>query len=298
MINLLSICFVLLLSCAIQAQEPGQLNLKSILDTLKTAPSTANQTEEKQKPKKDPISEIIITGNKQIPTKFIQNEMSLEVGDPLNPYRINRDVRNIQSTGIFASVRSEIKKEPGKITLIIHIKENPILKSIKFEGVTLYDKKELAKIMVSKEGEVFNLSNVRKDIQAIESKYHDDGYFQAKVFNVQSPEALDDPLIINVGEGVLETIIVTGNTKTQDYVILRELDLKPGDILERDQLSQNLRRVYNLNYFTSLNPMFLPGEKPNAYQLKLDITERETNGSFTFGGGYSPTSGFSIFSDL
>ncbi|MFT5171082.1 MAG: outer membrane protein insertion porin family, partial [Candidatus Marinamargulisbacteria bacterium] len=107
-----------------------------------------------------------------------------------------------------------------------------------------------------------------------------------------------DPLVLMVGEGVIDDIVITGNNKTKDYVILREIDLRPGSLIQQESLRQNLRRVFNLNYFTDIQPQFLPGKSPNTYKLKMDITERQTNGSFTFGGGYSPTGGFSVFSDL
>ncbi|MFT5171680.1 MAG: outer membrane protein assembly factor BamA, partial [Candidatus Marinamargulisbacteria bacterium] len=192
MIKRLSVILIwAILAIPTSGQDAGQLNLKKILDTL-SAPAviSANATKrlKKKEPVKDPITEIAVTGNLNIPTRFILNEMSTHTGDPLNPYKINRDVRNIQSLGLFASVRSDIEKSLGQIKLTIHVKENPTLKSIEFHGATLYTPEKLKSVLKSKQGEIFNLSYVRKDIQAVEKLYKDEGYFQAKVFNVKTPE--------------------------------------------------------------------------------------------------------------
>jgi outer membrane protein insertion porin family len=96
----------------------------------------------------------------------------------------------------------------------------------------------------------------------------------------------------------LESVSVSGNTKTAAYVILREMDLKPGMVLQKDTLKEDLRRIYNLNYFTELTPQFTRGKDPQNTRLQIVVKERSSSGSLSFGGGYSPTTGFSIFSDF
>ena len=263
----------------------------------KAVPSKKNKARAKQS-KSNVISGVFVKGNTTIPSAFILQEVTVKKGDKINPYLIDRAVKNVQSLGIFSSVRSEIKKTKGQNNLFIHVTEHPTLDAIVFKGVTLFETPDLLAVIHSKEKELFNLSYIRKDIKAIEKLYRDKGYFQAKVFNVDAPEKSGDPLVFVVGEGVIDEIIITGNVKTQNFVIRRELDIEPGSVIHQKTLQQNLRRIFNLNYFSNLQPRFLPGLKPNSYKLSLDITEKETSGAFTFGGGYSPTSGFSVFSDL
>ena len=86
-------------------------------------------------------------------------------------------------------------------------------------------------------------------------------------------------------------IEITGNRHTRDYVIRRELILKPGKVFSLSALQQSVRNVMALGYFTNveLNP------PPRSTQegeliLFLRVTERPT-GTVAVGGGYSQRDG-------
>ena len=61
-------------------------------------------------------------------------------------------------------------------------------------------------------------------------------------------------LTFNIEESKFEEIAVSGNNKSKDYVILGEIDIKPGDEVNEKELRKNLSRVYNLNYFSEVVP--------------------------------------------
>ena len=139
-----------------------------------------------------------------------------------------------------------------------------------------------------------SLSAVRNDVQIIEQLYQDQGYFLARVAQVKTPEKLGDPLVFMIAEGHLEEVLVTGNTKTQEHVILREMDgLKPGMAINTSLMRKEVSKVFNLNYFNQVIPDFIPGDKPDTYKMLLAVDERST-GTLNIGGGYGQVSGLFI----
>lgn len=244
------------------------------------------------------IKSISISGNRLTPSASIRDQLIIKSGEPFSQLKLDISVKNIKSMGVFDTVTTQINPSDTTIDIAIIVVENPIISTISIRGNQITGTDTLENLLISKPNSVFNLAHVRKDIQSINTYYETKGFSKAKVYRVINPEVSGDPLIFYVSEGIINTISITGNMKTRDYVILRELDIKPGDAINDEAIKQNLRRVFNLNYFNNVYPSFIPTQKHNEYELELHLEEKETSGSFTFGGGYSPTGGFSIFSDL
>lgn len=288
-------CFFILFSSGLEA-KPKVLTLKSILSALQVAKPTENTAADI--PSADPqealISAIEVKGGSKSLTNLILNEIGLKEGDVVDPLKIQMDVRNVQSLGLFSEVHADM--EGSK--LVFYVTENPQITTVEFKGLTVFTPSFLLENFKTKIGDYFNIKTIQKDIDFIKALYQDKGYTEAKVINVQSPEKTGDPLVFEITEGIIENIIVTGNRLTKDYVILREMETKPGSLIHAPTLKEDLRRIYNLSYFTELKPNFLPGTTPNTQILEIDLTERPSNGTFTFGGGYSATGGLSMFTNL
>lgn len=244
------------------------------------------------------IRNITVSGNQRIETKVIQSVISIREGTKINDTKIQQNEKNIFSLGSFTDVRSEfIPSEKGSELRFI-VTERPLITSINFIGNTKFSNTQLRKRIRSQKGQVYNLNNTRHDIKKLEALYEENGYLQAKIYRIIHPNETTGTLSFYIAEGVIESLSITGNMKTKDYVIFRELELEPGDVIQEKEIKENIRRIFNLNYFTNVIPKFIPGETPNTYKLEIELEERETSGSFSFGGGYSGQSGFSLFSDL
>ncbi|NQY74806.1 MAG: BamA/TamA family outer membrane protein [Candidatus Margulisbacteria bacterium] len=280
---LFSACLVLIIFCPTYSEESKDFSISGILGQKAT--TTSSQSKE------NIITAITIEGQSQIPRSLILKEIALKVGDPLNPFIIQNAVKSVKSMGVFSNVRSEVTplKEGKRLKIIV--KENPLISLIRFEGNTIYTDEDLLSKILSKPQEILNLQNVRNDVSELQSLYSDNGYFQAKVYGVETPNKEGDPLVFKFIEGKISEIQVTGNTRTKDYVILREMDLKPGMILNKKLLKEDLRRIYNLNFFSDVYPNFYDANVLNETILEIGIAERST-GTFTFGGGFGQTSGW------
>ena len=152
-------------------------------------------------------------------------------------------------------------------------------------------------MITSEPGQPLNLTQMRQDIQAIETVYKKNGFTYTRVYKIDYPKGEAGPLIFEIGEGIVQSVRITGNERTKDFVLLREMQLKPGSVFNEQFLRQDLRRIFNLNLFESLDPDIQPAITPNTYDITLAVTEQPPS-AFNLGGGYSGQSGLFFFSDL
>lgn len=263
-----------------------------------SAVASSNLDINKSNPISSPKVIFEVTGNVIIPTEIIKNAALFKEDEDLNPYKIDRVLKNLGAMGIFDSVESRVETMLGGKKLMITVKENPLVKDIVFKGNTVVSANTLLASLQSRKNEIVNVNLLRKDMVSIESIYKEKGYKWAKIGKVNTPkEGPERGLVIFViEEGLLGEVIVSGNTKTQANVILREMSLKSGQVLEEQTLKEDLRRIYNLNYFSELIPD-LEKIDENTYSLILGIKEKPS-GSVNFGGGFGESSGLFGFIDL
>ncbi len=98
---------------------------------------------------------------------------------------------------------------------------------------------------------------------------------------------MDIAYAINKGKLVyFEKIIITGNTKTRDKVIRRELKVHEQELFSGKDLKQGTRNLYRLDYFEDIKVNTSKGSSDDKINLHIDVKEKPT-GMFSFGGGYS-----------
>lgn len=88
------------------------------------------------------------------------------------------------------------------------------------------------------------------DLANIEASYRQDGYILAKLRDISIDESGNLTLTFN--EGILEGYVVKGNDKTKDYVITREMRIKPGEVFDAKKARRSMQRVYNLGFLKML----------------------------------------------
>lgn len=236
------------------------------------------------------IKKIGVIGNKIIDSDVILLAIKAKVGDELTEESIQDNMKLIYELGYFSDVGAEIKNiENGKY-LIFKVKENSIVKNIEFRGNHIFDTKTLKKTIKTKVGDIFNIPKFNEDIKNINTLYKDKGYILSRVINVDVTENGAN-IKIDIVEGRLEDIRVEGNEKTKDWVILREFEIKPGDVYNSFKIRRSLQKVFNLGYFETIKPSHIKGKKPEDVILVVNVKEQKT-GTASFGGGYSSADGF------
>lgn len=242
------------------------------------------------------ISAIEIRGEKFISEKEMMDSIFSRVGDRLVEEKVKGDVKAIYALGYFSDVISSFEVSAGGAKVIFNVFENPKIKSIAIEGNLVFSTAEILSLLSTKPGEVLNFKKMQDDIESINAYYKKKGYILSRVIDVETDKK-ESSLHFKIIEGVVESIVLDGNEGTRDYVILRELKTKPGTVLNEDTLKKDLRRIFNLGFFSEVTPNFEPGSTKDKVVLQLKIKETRTS-TVNFGGGYGEREGWFGFADL
>ncbi len=188
----------------------------------------------------------------------------------------------------------EIVYKDNWIYITIKISEGKRFKvgAVDIGGDVGDEKKELMQELKITGQNYFNRSVLRADILRLNDYYSDRGYFYADVVpDIRRDDdntKVDITYVVKKGDPVyFDDIIITGNTKTRDKVIRRELDVYEQELYSGSRLKKSIAKLYRLNYFENVkvDTEEKPGNK-DSIDLKINVEEKPT-GMFTFGGGYS-----------
>jgi outer membrane protein insertion porin family len=162
----------------------------------------------------------------------------------------------------------------------------------------LYDERTLAESIepVLKEGDVASMGKVQTIIQDIERRYKDAGHAYVNVIPDarQDKENLKLYMTLEVGKGPLvyvERINISGNDKTADKVIRREMMLREGDLYSETGKEVSEFNIMRLGYFNDATVSTSKGSADDRIVLNVEVTERLT-GTFQVGAGFSTIENF------
>ena len=234
------------------------------------------------------IVDTVFEGTTPLTENTAKAAIAMKTGDMFTVKGMNADREAIYNTGYFYDLFPTFQKVPEGVVITYHVLENPVLKSVNITGNTVIKTDVLASCITVKPGEILNSRNLQQNVQAIKEMYRKDGYILAKVTDMNIDK--DGNLTLKINEGKLEGYKVKGNTKTKNYVILREMRQKVGEPFNSKQARRSMQRVYNLGFFEDVNIKMNPGVEPNAVVMELDVKEKRT-GSFGIGAGYSTADG-------
>ncbi|MDL2280602.1 BamA/TamA family outer membrane protein [Selenomonadales bacterium OttesenSCG-928-I06] len=235
-----------------------------------------------------PITSIEVTGNVNISKDIVLGVIQSKPGELLELDNINEDIKAIYDLGYFFEVPVNFVMTPEGVQVIYTVMENPVLTEVVIKGVTCFPEETIRNYITNKPGEVINTRTLNNNILDISNHYQKEGYILAKVSDVSMLSG--GILSITINEGILEDIIVTGNVKTKDKVILREMRVEKGKPFNADKARLSLQKVYNLGLFEDTNMKLNPGIEPNAVVMQIDVVEQKT-GLFSIGAGYSDSDG-------
>ncbi len=242
------------------------------------------------------ITDVSVQGTER--KESVAIAMFLKAGDTVTSSQIREDLQRIFGLGYFADVQASREPYQNGYRLIIHVVENPILKDVKVTGNTIVKSEQIQNNFNSQVGKIINLNNVKESIETVRKVYADQGY-QAVAIDPQLGQ--DGSLVLNINEGVIEDIKVVGNLETKTAVIMREIRQKPGQVFNIEIMREDLRRVYNTNFFENVDIKPSAGKvNPNHIIIDIVIKEKST-GNINLGAGYNTRDGivgtFSVAKD-
>lgn len=140
-------------------------------------------------------------------------------------------------------------------------------------------------------GDVFRTSKLRDDINTLTEVYGDEGYAFVNVTPETGVLAADHSVDVayKVSKGpevVIDRIVISGNTKTRDKVIRRELRLEEQQRFSGSKLKRSQERLRRLGFFEDINITTRKAENEDRLDLLVDVKEAST-GAFSAGAGIS-----------
>lgn len=224
-----------------------------------------------------PIKEVTFVGNESVPTRHLRAEIISKPGEAYRDLDINYDtgriVRLYRSRGFFdTEVVPEVSLVRDTVTIVYRITEGnrPRIAKIVVEGDSL---RKLRDLLALKTGDYFIQSRLIETERAIEDHYKDRGYPFAQVDHNALPDS--GVLILTVEKGVLHyvrKVEVQGLAGTNPDILLREIELDPGDIYSKSRVYDSQRRIYALGFFSTLKVEMLKKE-PDSIDLIFNVKE-------------------------
>ena len=167
--------------------------------------------------------------------------------------------------------------------------------SIGFKGDLLESKEFLAGKLKLKTGEVFSRTVLRGDISTLTDIYADKGYAFTNVNPLSDidyqKKTISFTFDFEKGEKIhFDRINISGNTKTRDKVIRREMKFAEGELFSATGLKKSKQSLMNLGFFEQANVAIAKGNAPNTQHVNVEVKEKAT-GTFSIGAGYSSLDG-------
>jgi outer membrane protein insertion porin family len=191
-----------------------------------------------------------------------------------------------------------VEREKAGLKVTIKIDEGQQYKVGKVEigGDLLPDMTKAREKLSLAPGEVFRTSKLRDDISALTEIYGDEGYAFVNVTPDtavdQADKTVDVTYKVSKGpEVTIDKIDITGNTKTRDKVIRRELRLQEQQRFSGSALRKSQERLRRLGYFEDVNITTRKADSEDRLDLLVDVKEAST-GSFSAGAGISSGENF------
>ena len=242
-------------------------------------------------------------------SKYIQADYQEDLSSLIDKYAENgyRDARIISDTAVAVNennININIKVEEGN---------KYYFGDIAFVGNSVYPDRTLNQVLGIKKGDTYNGVLLRKriaddtkpDAEDLTNLYQNNGYLFSQINPVEvaaQNDTIDFEIrIIEGKETFLNHVTVSGNDKTNDHVIFRELRTRPGQKYSKDNIIRSVRELGQLGFFDAeqikpdiLNPNPNEGTVDLAYNLvESGSSQIELQGGYG-GGGFIGTLGLSF----
>jgi outer membrane protein insertion porin family len=236
------------------------------------------------------IKDIEILGNNLVRSTTILDKLSTKKGAKFDRELIQKDLKTIYEMGYFTEkIKAIPQSSTTGIKLQIQVEENVPVTGFNITGNKVIQSPEINDLLKNQAGLPQNIAELNKSVEKIEELYAEKGYILARVKKIS-----DDPdgtINIQLNEGIIDDIKITGNTKTKDFVIKRNMYIEPGMTYNENILKQDLSRIFSSQSFSDVRRVISASPNdPDKYTVSIEVDEKRT-GSISLGGGVDTASG-------
>jgi len=258
------------------------------------------------------IRSIRIQGAEELDPDDLKDQLALSErglfswftgGGVLKERMLNRDAAALEAYYAnrgFVDVKvgqPEVESVEDGLRVTFRVREGPRyrLGEIAFQGDLIVSREELLQNVrideMAQEDDYFDRSVLREDLRKLEDLYQKHGYAFAEakpqVAKDRQAKVLDVTYVLNKKSRVyINRVRISGNTKTRDNVIRRNLAISGGDLFDSEKISRSKQQLKRLDYFESVEIDTIPAEEQDRMDLQVKAKDKKT-GSFSIGAGYS-----------
>ena len=246
------------------------------------------------------VKEIRFTGNSAFSSQTLKGQLSLKESGlfqsgafqeskleddkrAVADYYKSRGYVDAAVSDVIHSYEKDAKSGRTWLILTFAVSEGQqwLFGGIGFEGNTIFSTDKLASLVYQKAGTTLNFKKLQQDKQRIDDLYYESGYIFNAIELVEKRDAEKASIsyvikITELDRAHIESIAFKGNTKTKDFVLFREFPLEVGDIFSKAKIIEGLRNLYNLQYFSAVEPEMFPGSAENLMNLVINVEEQST----------------------
>ncbi|MCC5643177.1 BamA/TamA family outer membrane protein [Nostoc sp. CHAB 5824] len=292
---------------------PSPQNVNPPTTPGNTQPNTAPTAPEANDPRVL-VSEVVIRSQAGQLSPELEDQVyrviRTQPGRTTTRSQLQEDINAIFGTGFFSNVQAAPEDTPLGVRVSFVVQPNPVLSKVEVQAnpgtgvASVLPANTVDEVFREQYGKILNLRDLQEGIKQLNKRYQDQGYVLANV--IGAPQVSENGVVtLQVAEGVVENIRVRFRNKdgqetdekgqpirgrTQDYIITRELELKPGQVFNRNTVQKDLQRVYGLGLFEDVNVSLDPGTDPSKVDVVVNVAER-SSGSIAAGAGISSASG-------
>jgi outer membrane protein insertion porin family len=259
------------------------------------------------------ITQIRIVGNKAFTERTLLDQLQLTTPTWLSWYtktdqysreKLAGDMERLRSFYLnrgfleFSIDSTQVSIDPDRegvyVTLNITEGERFTVSGFRFSGQTLGREAELDKLMLVREGDVFNGQRLNESTAAMTELFGTIGFAFANVNAIPEVDREKRTVFFNVTvdpgrRAYVRRINISGNARSRDEVVRRELRQFESAWYDTDKIRLSRERLTRLGYFTDVRIDTAPvPDAPDQVDLNVNVTERST-GTFLIGVGFSST---------
>ncbi len=254
------------------------------------------------------VAEVAVVSESGAPLRdelldIVFEAVEIQPGFTTTRSQLQTDVNAVFATGFFRNVRVDPEDTPLGVRITFLVEPNPDLQAVRVTALpegseSILPQSEIDAIFADSYDRILNLNQLRGNIDRLNQWYRDNGFTLAQI--IGAPEIGQDGVVtLQVAEGRIEDIRVTffdieegepTEGKTRDFIVTREMELKPGAIFDQTTAQRDLRRIFGLGLFEDARFSFEPGEDPSEVIVVVELAEGSF-GSIGAGGGVSSASG-------
>lgn len=299
-------------------QDKGYLDAKVSFRTILQPDNTAVAVFDVTEGPKVEITKIDFHGNKAFSSSELRSVMETSTHSvllswftgqgALDQKKLQDDVDHLtafyyQNGYLNVHIGSpKIDRVGNSLHITIDVDEGTVYRigRVALAGNMKFPHRELARLLTIKRGQHFKGSTLQHDVLTLSDFYSNRGYAFVNI----DPRTQLDPIThrinitfyINPGHEVLvNRINITGNTKTSDKVIRRELQIQEQEPYSAAAIRESKARLDRLGYFSEVRITTEPAQQPDKINLDVNVAEANTS-SLQVAGGYDTYS--SVFGNF